>query len=377
MPAMNKVFELKPAEYNPRKISPERLTQLAKSMAAFGDLSGIVFNRRTGNLVGGHQRVKQLDPSWRVSSAPAKDRVGTVALGYVETPQGRWSYREVDWDARREKAANVAANAAGGDFDRPLLKAVVLDLQKVGYDLDLLNLTDLDLLKKTKEPKEINDEVPKVSKGQSEAKRGSLYYLGDHRLLCGDATNRDDVDRLMGTDQAACVFTDPPYGVSYQSEKFDIIAGDKKRDFALIKLVGNALKQMARVARANAAFYIWHASGTRREFDAALLDAGLIEKQYLIWVKNVFSLGRADYQWAHEPCYYATKEGHAAAWHGGRAQMTVWRVTIRGRKESSTTLGEGLILTEQGGGATGAGAAGRQRQENAHRYVGCGGKFYD
>lgn len=220
---MKKVFELKPATYNPRKISPERLTALAKSMAAFGDLSGIVFNRRSGNLVGGHQRVKQLDPSWRVSSSPSKDKVGTVALGYVETPQGRWSYREVDWDARREKAANVAANAAGGDFDRPLLKAVVLDLQKFGYDLDLLNLADLDMLKGDLGGGKDADAVPAVPKVVV-TKVGDVWTLGAHRLVCGDCADPKSMQKLYAGEKAALAVTSPPYA---SQRKYDPSSGFK------------------------------------------------------------------------------------------------------------------------------------------------------
>ena len=112
-----KVKDLKPAGYNPRKISREKLSALKKSLEEFGDLSGIVYNTRTQTLIGGHQRIKNLDPSWPIIKKAQTDKTGTTAAGYVETPHGHLTYREVDWPEIKEKQANIAANAHGGEFD--------------------------------------------------------------------------------------------------------------------------------------------------------------------------------------------------------------------------------------------------------------------
>ncbi len=101
-----KASDLTPAPYNPRKITDKKLAMLQKSMAEFGDLSGIVMNTRTGHLIGGHQRLKVFSPDWPIHKEPHEDVQGTVALGFVETPWDRWVYREVDWDETKEKAAN-------------------------------------------------------------------------------------------------------------------------------------------------------------------------------------------------------------------------------------------------------------------------------
>ena len=106
-------------------------------MRAFGDLSGIVVNVSTGNVVGGHQRLKHLDPEWEIVKKPSADSVGTVALGHIETPFGRWFYREVAWDERKEKAANIAANKHGGEFDIPLLKELLIELDDGALDISL------------------------------------------------------------------------------------------------------------------------------------------------------------------------------------------------------------------------------------------------
>lgn len=180
-------------------------------------------------------------------------------------------------------------------------------------------------------------------------KRGDLWIMGDHRLLCDDCTATNSWGKLFGADKASLVFTDPPYGVSYdaQSDKFakiknDSLTGDKLAQF-LVKVFVYAIKKSA----TQAAFYIWHASSTRNEFAEAMVAAGLEERQYLIWAKNSLVLGHSDYQWSHEPCFYACKSGQSPAFYGDRAQQTVWRVTCGSAKEGlQTTVGQGLVLTD-------------------------------
>lgn len=130
-----RVKDLKPAKFNPRKISNKKLDMLGKSMKEFGDLSGIVFNRQTGNLVGGHQRIKQFQKDWVIEKKDFQDDLGTVAQGFIHTPFGDWTYREVDWPEKKEKAAMVAANQHGGEFDDALLHDLLAELDDVSTDL--------------------------------------------------------------------------------------------------------------------------------------------------------------------------------------------------------------------------------------------------
>lgn len=151
-----KISDLKPAAYNPRKITDKQLAMLKKSMAAYGDLSGIVVNIQTGNIIGGHQRVKNLDPSWPIISKPHTDQTGTVALGYIETPSGRWQYREVSWTKKKEAAANIAANQHGGEFDMPKLREIIIDLDDGSMDPELFgfNSHELELMMTAIKPEE-------------------------------------------------------------------------------------------------------------------------------------------------------------------------------------------------------------------------------
>jgi hypothetical protein len=143
-----KVSDLKANPDNPRKISDEKLGMLDKSMKKFGDLSGIVANRRSGLMVGGHQRVKQIAPDAEVvitQRYKKPTRTGTVAEGYVLLAGERFTYREVWWDAKTEKAANIAANAHGGEWEMEKLTKWVSELRLAGLDLDLIGFTAAEL----------------------------------------------------------------------------------------------------------------------------------------------------------------------------------------------------------------------------------------
>ena len=145
-----KISDLKAAEYNPRKINKEQLDMLKKAMKKFGDLSGIVFNRKTGNLIGGHQRVKIFDPSWLIKTKAIEpaDAVGTVAKGTIKSPYGDWSYREVDWPKEKEKAANIAANQHGGEWVEELRDDMLLELDSLpDFNIELTGFDDKDITK--------------------------------------------------------------------------------------------------------------------------------------------------------------------------------------------------------------------------------------
>jgi len=131
-----KVKDLKAAPYNPRQISKKQLAMLKKSLEEFGDLSGIVFNIQTGNLIGGHQRVSLFDPSWPIDKTK----------GIIKTPFGDCSYREVDWPEEKEKAANIAANKHSGEWESGLLSDLLADLNDLpDFDMELTGFDEIEL----------------------------------------------------------------------------------------------------------------------------------------------------------------------------------------------------------------------------------------
>lgn len=150
---MKQVKDLKPNPKNPRKIKDQKLEMLKRTLAEYGDLGGFVFNIRSGQLVGGHQRAKVFSQDKVIAIERKYDpptAVGTVAEGYVEFNGERFSYREVDWAEPKEKAANIAANKGVGEWDMPLLAGWMQELGDLDFDLDLtlfdeLERMDLDL----------------------------------------------------------------------------------------------------------------------------------------------------------------------------------------------------------------------------------------
>lgn len=135
-----KLGELAPNPRNPRKITDKELERLKRALMEFGDLSGIVFNRRSQQLVGGHQRSKVIPKTAKIvikKRYPAPTRTGTVAQGHVLIKGERYAYREVDWDEAKEKAAVIAANKHGGSWDYPALAEWLTDLDQFGVDFEL------------------------------------------------------------------------------------------------------------------------------------------------------------------------------------------------------------------------------------------------
>lgn len=197
------------------------------------------------------------------------------------------------------------------------------------------------------EPEDV-DEAPPSSEIPM-TKPGDLWLLGDHRLLCASATDRCAVARLMDGEKAHLVFTDPPYGVSYvsQSGKFEMLENDDLNDDDLVNsLLLPAFRNMVEFTMDDAAFYIWHASTTRRDFYDAMTAAGLINRQDIVWAKRGFVLGHNHYQWAHEVCFYCSKSDGSPRFFGDRAQRTVWRVTRREKGRLETVLSGGVTISD-------------------------------
>ena len=228
---------------NPRVITDEKLTLLKKALDEFGDLGGFVFNRRSGFLVGGHQRAKIFDKDTEIvfeRSYTIPTRTGTVAEGHVIFNGERFKYREVDWDDFKEKAANIAANKGAGEWDLPKLGTWLKDLNDFGFDLDLTMFDELERtefleLETPKDDRE--DQIPAAPK-VPKSRLGDLYQLGEHRLLCGDSTDAKTVERLMGGKKADITFTSPPYngniefnnvknsGALYENNEDNMSSGD-------------------------------------------------------------------------------------------------------------------------------------------------------
>lgn len=325
------ITDLRPNPKNPRKISAERDAKLAEYLAEFGDLSGLIFNR-DGMVISAHQRVRHYKRNGgklvlsEQYKQPAKD--GTIARGHIEMPDGtRYIVRQVDWDKEKAERAMVVANGAFGEWDTDIL------LDHFEFDIDELLAfgvpeTVFVNIKKDKPRETFEDdyEIPEVI--YTDIKKGDLFEIGQHRLLCGDSTEPDDVEKLMNGQKAGLIFTDPPYGVSFTgaanptAKVWQMIKNDALRGDGLTQFLTLAFHNGMQHSNTNVACYVFYASKTHIEFETALSAAGWEVNQQLVWVKGMV-MARADYHWAHEPILYCRKAGQKKPWYGDRTHTTV------------------------------------------------------
>ena len=320
--------DLHPAEYNPRvALAPEdeEYKRIKRSIETYGYVDPIIINS-DGTIIGGHQRYNVL-----------------LDLGYDTA-----HVVIVDLDKNAEKALNVALNKISGEWDDEKLCDLLQDLDLSGYDFSLTGFTrsELDGLQlKLGVGEAVEDEDFDVDKAVEECekpvtKRGDLWIMGGHRLLCGDARNVDDMARLMGGAKADLLLTDPPYNVDYVGKTKDALKIDNDRmsnaDFRAFLL--EAFTAARQSMKAGAAFYIWHADSNGYDFRGACMDAGWKVRQCLIWEKDILVLGRQDYQWQHEPCLFGWNEGAGHAWYSDRKQTTILRFDKPTRSKEHPTM---------------------------------------
>jgi DNA modification methylase len=298
------IRKLKAAAYNPRKITRGQLDALKRSLEEYGAVEPAVVNK-DDEIIGGHQRVK-----------------GAGELGWETYP-----CVYVALSPAKAKALNLALNRISGEWDTPKLEELLAEL-----DTDALALTGF-------EEAELEQLLARVSGDGPEAKDppanprtkpGDLWSVGEHRLLCGDATSEDDVKRLLSKgDPPILCATDPPYGVGvdhtwrdytnlqrHGSARSSKVANDDRVDWG------------AAVALApGPVLYCWHASQFSDGAIAAIEQAGFVRRQLILWVKTNHPISRSDYHWLHEPCWYAVRKGTKRPWRGGRKQTTVWEAS--------------------------------------------------
>ncbi len=305
------IAELAPADYNPRKdLKPgdAEYEKLKASIEQFGYVEPAIFNERTGRIVGGHQRLK-------VMADLGIDTADVVI---------------VDLDETKEKALNIALNKISGEWDEPKLSLLIADLQAADFDVNLtgFDTDEIEALLSLGAEREVTDDGFDLDTALEQARfveEGDLWSLGEHRLLCGDATKAVDVERLMDGKQANLILTDPPYNASYKSASGLSIKNDTMEDSAFYQFLLNSFTNMAAVSEPGASAYIFHADTEGLNFRKAFKEAGFYLSGTCIWVKNSLVLGRSPYQWQHEPILFGWKTGGKHRWFADRKQTTVWR----------------------------------------------------
>lgn len=303
------VTDINPAEYNPRKdLKPgdPAYEKLKRSMTEFGYVEPIIWNEETGNIVGGHQRYKVL-----------------VAEGHTEV-----ECVIVKMSPEREKALNVALNKVTGDWEFEALADLIKDLEAQDFDVTLtgFDAAEIEDLFSQVHDKDATDDYD-VNKALEEAafvNPGDVWLLGRHRLLCGDATKPEDVEKLMDGKKANLVLTDPPYNVDFESASGLKIRNDKQDNDTFYSFLLAAFKNMAEHTAPGGSIYVFHADTEGLNFRKAFIEAGFHLSGVCIWKKNSLVLGRSPYNWIHEPILFGWLRGGKHKWFTGRSETTVW-----------------------------------------------------
>lgn len=300
---LRKIAELKPYEKNARTHSADQVEQICRSIKEFGFTNPLLIDDED-RIIAGHGRLM-------AASALKMTEVPVMVLSGLSESQRR--------------ALILADNkiALNSGWDLQLLSSELADLKLEGYDLTLtgFSLEEIDGMTPVVLDEADPDDAPDLPK-EPKTKPGDVYVLGPHRLVCGDSTSIDNMNRLMRGELADVCWTDPPYNVAYET-KAGKIANDDLDDGEFRDFLSGAYGCAFAVMKPGAAIYVAHADTEGLNFRATFRAAGFKLSGCLIWRKDSLVLGRSDYQWQHEPILYGWKPGSRHRWYGGRKLTTI------------------------------------------------------
>ena len=315
---------LLPYAANARTHPDEQVAQIAGSIAEFGFNVPCLVDER-GVLVAGHGRLL-------AAQRLGLSQVPVIRLDHLTDAQAR-AYRIAD--------NQIALNSG---WDDALLSAEVARLKEDGVDLELLGFPEDELdrllagLDGEKGGSEGEDVVPEPP-ATPISRPGDLWILGRHRLLCGDATRAADVARLLGDVRPHLMVTDPPYGVDYDPSWRNEAGVSATARTGRVSNDDRADWREAWALFPGDVAYVWHAGVHARTVAESLDASGFPIRSQIIWSKSRFVLGRGDYHWQHEPCFYAVRKGATGHWQGARDQSTVWTIGGGGDEDAATVHG--------------------------------------
>lgn len=303
------VDALRPAAYNPRKklkAGDKEYEKIKNSILEFGYVEPIIVNYDM-TVIGGHQRLTVL-----------KD------LGYTEV---QCVVVHIE-DEHKVKALNIALNKITGAWNEQLLADLLVDLQSVDFNTDLTGFEAPEIEQlfskvHNKDIKEDDFDVEEELKNPPISRKGDIWLLGRHRVICEDSTIPETYTKLMEGRRANLVLTDPPYNVNVE-ETAGKIQNDNMPDEDFYKFLFAAFVNMEQNMENDASIYVFHADSKGLIFRQAFHDAGFYLSGCCIWKKNALVLGRSPYQWQHEPCLFGWKVGGKHQWYSDRKQTTIW-----------------------------------------------------
>ena len=295
-----KITEVKLNPNNPRLIKDDKFKKLVQSIKDFPEMLNIrpIVVNQDMIILGGNMRYK------------ACKEAGLKEIPIIKT--------DLTEDQQREFL--IKDNTSGGEWDWEVLANEWDTDQLESWGLDL----PIDFNTEVLEAEEDDFEVPEGGI-ETDIVLGDLFEIGEHRLLCGDSTQADTFEKLMDGQLADMVVTDPPYNVAYEGKTKDAltIENDSMGNDDFYKFLYDFYTALTTAVKKGGAIYVWHASSEVINFGKAMVDAGWLLKQQLIWVKNTMVMGRQDYQWKHEPCLYGWLKGDGHKWYSDRKQTTV------------------------------------------------------
>ena len=313
--------KLVPYVNNARTHSPEQINKLRASLREFGFINPVIIDKDYG-IIAGHGRVI-------AAREEGIEKIPCVFADHLTEAQ--------------KKAYILADNrmALDAGWDEELLRVEIEALQAEAFDVSLTGFDEkeiTDLFKDTQE--EVKDDDYDLTAALEKAafvKKGDLWVVGRHRLLCGDATNAEDVDKLCNGKRVNLILTDPPYGVSFKSASGLTIRNDSMKNEEFYSFLLAAFKNMVSHLEPGGSAYVFHADTEGLNFRRAFIDAGLHLAGCCIWVKNSLVLGRSDYQWQHEPVLYGFLKNGRHQWYSDRKQTTIWNFDKPKRNENHPT----------------------------------------
>ena len=316
------VSKLVPYVNNARTHSPEQIMKLRSSLREFGFINPVIIDRDYG-VIAGHGRIL----------AAKEEGIKEVPCVFAD-----------HLTEAQKKAYIIADNRMAMDagWDEELLRVEIESLQAADFDplLTGFDASELDELFSDGKDKDVKDDSFDLTAALEKASfvlRGDVWTVGRHRLVCGDATNPDDVSLLMNGEKANLVLTDPPYGVSFKSSGGLTIQNDSLKNEEFYGFLLAAFKNMADHLEKGGAAYVFHADTEGLNFRRAFIDAGFHLAGCCVWVKDSLVLGRSDYQWQHEPVLYGFLQNGKHPWFSDRKQTTVWQFAKPKRNENHPT----------------------------------------
>jgi DNA modification methylase len=299
-----------PFARNARTHSPAQIDQIASSMREWGWTNPILADE-DGSILAGHGRL-----------------AAAQKLGYANVPV----MVARGWSEAKKRAYVIADNqlALKAGWDEEMLAAELTDLRDLAFDLDLIGFDEKELSRLLSPGDAVDgeDDVPDVPE-RPVSFGGDLWLLGNHRLLCGDATEANAVARLLGAVRPHLMVTDPPYGVEYDPTWRNEAGASQSRRTGKVLNDDRADWREAWALFPGEVAYVWHGALHAGTVAESLAASGFEIRSQIIWAKERLVLSRGHYHWQHEPCWYAVKSGAKGNWSGDRKQTTVWPISSK------------------------------------------------